>query len=55
MIDIVIRGLSPEEFKRLKLLKIQRDSSTWKKLFLGLYREWKNPKIKKKQEKKEPV
>ena len=44
MVDIVIRDLSKEEYKQLKMLKLQRDSKNWADMFIALVHEWRNMK-----------
>jgi len=41
MVDIVIRGLTQEQFKQLRLLKVENDAKTWKEIILKVFYEWK--------------
>lgn len=49
MVDIVIRKLTKEQYKELKLLKIERDSNSWADMFITMVNEWRIKKEKTKR------
>jgi len=50
MVDIVLKKLTKAQFKKLKLLKIKRDSKSWTDMFIALVHEWENLKETEKGE-----
>lgn len=44
MTDIVVRGLTSDEIKELRILKLQLEAPHWKSLIMRIVSEWKEMK-----------